>query len=300
MTMQVTFWGTRGGVPVSGPGYAKHGGSTTCFEIQLPPSDEDRPDRLIIDCGTGLVELGHRRETAGAIDNALFLQTHMHWDHVQGFPFFTPFFDADASFEFWGVDRGGRSLAEVYAQQMTEPTFPVSIDAIEADLEFISIDEEGVADLGDVRIQWTEVKHPAGSSAFRIEDGENVFVFSGDVEVRKGCFETLIELAEDADVFAMDAQYFPEEYPGRQGFGHSTFTDAVKVAREAGVDRLFLSHHDPRHDDNRLDRKAAMARELAEGEVDVQNARDGLSVAVCGKREDVRHTKERDEEPARR
>ena len=280
MTMEVTFWGTRGSIPVSGEQFARHGGSTTCLEIQLPATDADRPDRLLIDCGTGIVDLGHVR--GEEIDDALVLQTHMHWDHVQGFPFFSSFYNPEANFEFWGVDRGGCTLEEVYSDQMTEPTFPIGIETVPANLSFDSIDEQGGVELGDVAIQWTEMQHPSGSSAYRIETDAGVFVFSGDVEVELGCRQQLADFARGADVFLMDAQYFPDEYPSREGFGHSTYEHAVEVATEADVDELYLTHHDPSHDDDRLAKKASLAREHSDGGFSVANARHRLTVQVGG------------------
>ncbi len=279
MTMEVTFWGSRGGVPVSGEGFARHGGATTCFEIAFPgEAHPERPERILIDCGTGLVQFGQQFD--GAFRDGLFLQTHMHWDHIQGFPFFDHFFDPEASFEFWGVDRDGCSIREIYSRQMQQPTFPVQLDILAAEVNFERLPENGEAQVGDVTIAWTEMAHPSGSTAYRIERDGAVFVFSGDVEVQRGCRDRLVEFARGADVFVMDAQYFPEEYDAHEGFGHSTFEDAVGVAEQAGVDSLYLTHHDASHDDDRLDAKAERARELVDG-LPVENARERLTVQVA-------------------
>ena len=208
------------------------------------------------------------------------LQTHMHWDHVQGFPFFGPFYNPAASVEFWGVDRNGASLAEVYNGQMTQPTFPVGMEVQAADVDFESLPERGERQLGDVVLRWDEQCHPSGSTAYRIEQDGRVFVFSGDVEVRHGGREALEGLAEGADVLVMDAQYFPDEYEKYEGFGHSTCLDAVDVAENCGVDRLYLTHHDPSHDDERLAEKPEIAREATNGGLEVDNARDDLTISL--------------------
>ncbi len=276
--MQVTFWGTRGGVPVSGDEFARHGGATTCFEIAFASEHPERPERIVIDCGTGLVQLGHHAEKR--LRHGLFLQTHMHWDHIQGFPFFNQFYDPEASFEFWGVERDGHSIREVYASQMNQPTFPVQLDAIAAEIGFETLEPTGEARLGDVLVEWTEMAHPSGSTAYRIEHDGGVFVFSGDVEVQRGCRERLVEFARGADVFVMDAQYFLDEYEARRGFGHSTYEDAVEVAQRAEVGAVYMTHHDAGHDDARLDAKVERARDFAAGSVPVANARDQLSVEI--------------------
>jgi len=279
MTMEITFWGTRGGVPVSGPDFLEHGGRTTCLEIAFSEAHPRRPDRIVIDCGTGAVRFGQQR-SAEETSELLMLQTHMHWDHLQGFPFFKPFYNPETSVQFWGVDRAGKTLAEVYDGQMAQPTFPVGMEVLAADLNFESLSESGERLLGDVVLRWEEQCHPLGSTAYRIEQDGQVFVFSGDVEVRQGGRASLEGLADGADVLVMDAQYFPDEYDQYEGFGHSTCLDAVDIAENCGVDRLFLTHHDPSHDDERLATKPEIARRAASTDLEIDNARDDLTIMV--------------------
>ena len=277
--LKTICWGTRGSIPVSGPSYSQHGGSTTCLEIQLIGATGPTPSRVIIDCGTGLASLA--RAAGASCRRALFLQTHCHWDHIQGFPFFSPLFNPLAHFDFWSVRREGKSLKEVIEAQMSKPFFPVALDDLPAKLNFEEIPAVGTRQLGDLKISWMEVCHPSGASAYRIDYRDRSVVFSGDVEVRKGSRAALVELAGGADLFIMDAQYLPEEYANREGFGHSTPVDAVEVATEAGARRLLMTHHDPSHGDERLAQKLTIARRRAFGlnsPLQVDNARDGMEV----------------------
>jgi phosphoribosyl 1,2-cyclic phosphodiesterase len=244
-TMTVTCWGTRGSIPVSGPQFVRHGGATTCVEVTCGAQ------RFIIDCGSGLAELGRTR--GFALKDAIILQTHMHWDHVQGFPFFTPLFNKDARFELWAVDRGDKPLEQILREQMTAPTFPISLDMIPAALDFVRIDFNGAS-----------------------------VMFTGDAEVQLGGREALLELARGVDVLIMDAQYMPHEYEARRGWGHSTPLDAVSLARDANVAHLLLTHHDPAHDDLRLADKLTLAREAAGGHLVVDNAYDRLCLQPGG------------------
>lgn len=262
---------------MSGPHVAKYGGATTHLELDL--GDEIPYDRILIDCGTGIVGMG--QECGEDLGEALVLQTHMHWDHIQGFPFFEPFFDPSASFDFLGVDRDGESVEEIYASQMRKPTFPVTMEVLRADIDFECIPERGEREIGNATVSWTELEHPSGSSAFRIECGGEVFVFSGDVEVRRGSAQNLVEFAAGADTFVMDAQYLPEEYEDHEGFGHSTCLDAVRVAERAGVDAVYFTHHDPAHDDAALDSKLRIAREAAGDDLSVDNAADRQHIPVA-------------------
>lgn len=280
--LKVICWGSRGSIPVNGPQFARHGGSTTCLELRPQRSGDDTPPRIIIDCGTGLASLGHQGEAP--CREALVLQTHVHWDHIQGFPFFGPLFDGGARFELWSVDREHRSLQDVLGDQMKGPCFPVRLADLPADLSFGRLSPAGRREVGEVQIRWAEMCHPSGSTAFRVDYRSVSAVFSGDVEVRMGGRDELIELSDGADLLIMDAQYFDEEYDQRRGFGHSTPEDAVEVALEAGVKRLWLTHHDPTHGDRRLDEKLAIARgharQLGASELRIENARDGLEIGL--------------------
>ena len=275
--MDITFWGTRGSVPVSGAQHARHGGATTCIDIEL---DDERVgyDRIIIDCGTGVVDLG--RSIVPTLARALVVQTHRHCDHVQGFPFFAPLFSGSARLDFWSVDRGERSLRAVLDDQMSQPTFPIGLSDLPASLCFDELPADGARTVGPLEIAWSEMSHPSGSTAWRLDHAGSSVVFSGDVEVEDGSGDALAELAEGADVLIMDAQYTDDEYAQRRGWGHSTARQAVDVALDAGVGHLLLTHHDPSHDDAALDAKQNRARRYADGRLIVDNAHDRLQITV--------------------
>ena len=279
---RVTIWGSRGGIPVSGSRFARYGGATTCLEIEYFTSESQTQceQRILIDCGSGLGELGKVWGDRRA--EALILQTHYHWDHIQGFPFFGHFYNPSASFEFWGVTRDGMTIKSAFSNQMVRPYFPITLDFMPANLEFRTIEKISRQKYGALTIEWTELIHPSGSTAFRVSDGKSSVVFSGDVEVKMGCRERLLEFARGADLMVMDAQYFPEEYASRQGFGHSTVDDAVGIAREGGIGQLVLTHHDGTHNDGKLDSKQSLARQLAAEDVNVHNAFDGMQLTTGG------------------
>ena len=272
--MQVTCWGTRGSFPVSGERFVRHGGATTCLEVRAGE------ERVVIDCGTGLVRFG-QRGTLGSAPITIY-QTHMHWDHVQGFPFFAPLFDPSCSITLCAVNREQQTMRDVLAAQMSRPTFPVGLDALNASLSFEELEPRGERAQGALRISWQEMAHPGGSTAYRFDFQDHAVVFSGDVEIQEaGCRNELIEFAQGSDLVLIDAQYFPEEYAARRGFGHSTPLDAVEVALAAGAKSLLLTHHDPTHDDEALGRKLELARRHAGSRpLSVDNAYDGLIVEV--------------------
>lgn len=278
--LKLTLWGTRGSTPVSGPAFQRYGGATTCLELVPLNGSPNTPSRLLIDCGSGLGNLARR--TSDPFDDTVVLQTHFHWDHIQGFPLFSPLFSPTSHLRLFGVRRDGKSLRDVLTSQMARPLFPVQLSDLPATLEFEDLAESGRLRMGDLEIQWTELCHPSGSTGYRITCGEATVAFSGDTEVQMDRRRELVDLARGADLLIMDAQYFPDDYPSRRGFGHSTPLDAVEVARQAGVRRLLLTHHDPAHDDDALDRKLALARNAAGEDLEVDNGRDGLGVQIGG------------------
>jgi len=278
--LSVTTWGTRGSVPVSGGGVARYGGATTCLEVVCGSGEvEGGGHRIVIDAGTGLVALGRRWGSRG--QRALWLQTHFHWDHVQGVPFFGPFYDPSASFECWSVPRDGRRFAEFLDAHMAPPSFPIRPTDLPCALAFQDLPRQGRRRLGGLDVSWIDTSHPSGASCFRLDYRGASVVFTSDVEVRRGGFEALVAHARGADLLIMDAQYTEAEYARCAGFGHSTVEDAVQVALAAGVGELVLTHHDPAHDDGRIDAKQTLARRLARGALRVSCAWDGAHFEVC-------------------
>lgn len=288
--LRLKIWGSRGGVPMSGARVARHGGATTCLEIERLDPRGEVDQRVIIDCGTGLVDLGHSWGERGL--DTLLLQTHFHWDHLDGFPFFAPFYNPGARFEIWATPRDGMTMRRVVDDRLSGPSFPIDLGYLPAKLVFRDIVEHGRHTVGRLEIAWTEMVHPSGSTAWRItdlSDGASL-VFTGDVEVRHGCRDALVAFSAGADLVVMDAQYTVAEYPQREGFGHSTTADAVGVAADAGVGRLVLTHHDAAHDDVTLDAKLTEAREIAvrnEVSMQIDNAFDGMVATVSPARVDA-------------
>lgn len=255
--MQVRFWGVRGSIPVAGPHTLRTGGNTSCIEVVHDGH------RLVIDGGTGLRELGDSLGFQPVELTVLF--THTHWDHIQGVPFFTPAYHAGSRLTFAGPTRDAGTLKDALCTQMRPPTFPIQLEDLAARIDFLAIDEDQEIEVGPFRVRSVELFHPDGVRAYRIEAGGKVFVHATDVEHGDTLDSRLIQFSEGADLLAHDAQYTREEYlgqggPSRRGWGHATWRDATDVARAAGVKRLALFHHDPRRNDDGVDRIEADAR----------------------------------------
>ncbi len=240
--MKVTFWGVRGSSPISSPDTVQTGGNTSCVLVEL---EDGTP--LILDAGTGLGRLGEfwkARQT-----HFHLLLSHVHWDHIQGFPFFGPAYDEKNTLSIYGPSNTTMPLKDVLAHQMKPPYFPVGLDTLKASLSFRELGEE-TFQIGTATITTMAFNHPGGVLAFRIQESTQCFVFATDMEYPHDAIpEHLIRFAQDADVLVFDAQYTPEELAKKTGWGHSTHLTAAHLAKKSGVKKVMLYHHDPSHND---------------------------------------------------
>jgi CheY-like chemotaxis protein/phosphoribosyl 1,2-cyclic phosphodiesterase len=274
--MTARFWGTRGSIATPGAGTVRFGGNTSCVEAVT-----DSGKRFVFDCGTGARALGANLAATAAKPIGLnVLLGHTHWDHIQGFPFFAPLFIPGTRVDMYAPQGGGRSLATVLAGQMEFTYFPVELGQLAATIAYHDL-PEGVHDIDGIPVKSQYLNHPATTLGYRIEaDGVSVAYicdhepFSPDLwrpDCKPGRIQSFLhagdrrhaEFLAGADLVIHDAQYTPEEYPGKKNWGHSTYEYVVEVAATAGVKSLALTHHDPLHDDEFLDRLQDRARNFA-------------------------------------
>ena len=279
MSLTVRFWGVRGSVPAPGPHTASVGGNTSCVEIRLGDGDET----IVLDAGTGLRGLGSRMMASGRPVTASLLFSHVHWDHIQGFPFFTPVFRPGTELTLHGCPEEG-TLEQAMRRQMVHPSFPVELDALPSRLRYGAFEMERPFRVGSALVRAARLNHPNGVCAYRVEAGGRAVVYATDTEHHPDRIDrNLVALAEDADVLIYDAQYTPEEYsgvigPSRAGWGHSTWVEGVRLARAAGVGSLVLFHHDPSHDDAAVAAIERAAQTVLPGTV---AAREGLTIHLA-------------------
>ncbi|MFQ3678949.1 MAG: MBL fold metallo-hydrolase [Pseudanabaenaceae cyanobacterium] len=253
----VRFWGVRGSIPTPGRSTVRYGGNTPCVEMCCGTH------RLVFDGGTGIRLLGQQLIQELPVEAHIFF-THSHWDHIQGFPFFTPAFIRGNTFHIYGkVAPNGASIRERLEDQMLHPNFPVPLRIMGATLIFHDLEPDAQLQIGDrVTIETGMLNHPGEATGYRVTFGGKTVVYATDTEHYPDRLdESLLHLARQADVLILDATYTDEEYwsptSSKVGWGHSTWQEAVKLAKAAGVKFLVIFHHDPVHDDDFLDRVGA-------------------------------------------
>jgi len=256
--VNVKFWGTRGTRPTPGRRTLRYGGNTTCVEVRSRSGD-----LLIIDSGSGIAEFGSTLNP-GALE-ATLLVTHTHWDHIQGFPFFAPAYVPGTRLTVVGPAGSIKSLQAAFADQMDPAYFPLRLDQVPAELEFIEKSAGDTFEAAGMKVTACELNHPIVTHGYRIEDDGAVFVFATDNELvtleetgpagelLRLSRKSLVDWCAGADLLGHDAQFSVEEYQAHVGWGHSTFDDALLLAQEAGASQLAFVHHDPGHSDADID-----------------------------------------------
>jgi phosphoribosyl 1,2-cyclic phosphodiesterase len=273
--MRIKFWGVRGSIASPGPDTAQVGGNTSCVEVVCGGT------RLVLDAGTGIRRLGDALLAQGPVEAAILL-SHLHWDHIQGLPFFVPAYLPSTKLQIVGSGGGAATLGGVLAGQMTAPVFPVRLDELGADLRLREVRGGDAFDVGEAHVRVAKLNHPGGVLAYRIEHEGRSVVYATDTEHYACVDPTLRALAQGADVLLYDSQYTPEEYRGdggrsRVGWGHSTYVAGAELARAAGVGRYVLFHHDPQRTDAGVTDLERRAKDLFPSST---AAREGMEIAL--------------------
>lgn len=232
----------------------QYGGNTTCVQVEVSGSDE----LLIFDCGTGVRNLGNElMRTQAHLRGRIFI-THPHWDHLQGFPFFKPFYDGSSWFRIYMPPQGDIGCKEILQGHMSNTFFPVSIDMLEADLDCETF-QPGKKIFENYTVDYIWATHTVPTAIYKISIEGKSIVFApdnelmkDDGEITKKFKEEFTSFIEGTDLLIHDSQFSRQDYEQKVGWGHSAWEDVVDIAAKANVKRLSLTHHDPDNDDEML------------------------------------------------
>ncbi len=245
--MKVTFWGVRGSVPTPNLKMMKVGGNTSCVEVETTHGS------IIFDMGTGIVPLGKKlmkKVKSGELKDIYIILSHTHWDHIQGFPFFEPIYVEKCNIHIFAPVKPGRKLDDVMALQMQYDFFPIKFSHLPAKVDFYEINEGFHSIMPGLKIFAEKHIHPGIAYGYRLTCDDKSLVYCTDIEHFKNVIDKrLIEFAEGADLLIHDAQYKEEEITYRLGWGHSTWNQAIEVAKLSKSKSLAFFHLDPERTD---------------------------------------------------
>jgi len=289
--VQVTFHGVRGSTPCCGDHLARYGGNTSCVAVE---AEGQAP--ILFDLGTGLRRYGLALMEEGRTGfRGSVLLSHLHWDHVQGLPFFVPLHCPDALVDVYGPRQADGPLGEVFGDMMRPPYFPIRPDELGGTLAFHDVDEDHFP-VGTAKVRSRWIRHVGPTLGYRLDwngvaiaylsdHGQGCAGLHGASDRRTDDFipDEVLELCDGVNLLIHDAQHTPVEFEQKRHWGHCTVDYALHVAKEAGVQCLSLFHHDPSHSDDMLDRLVRDARDLAaqRGVPEVIAASEGLRLELA-------------------
>jgi phosphoribosyl 1,2-cyclic phosphodiesterase len=269
----------RGSIPTPGPTTVRYGGNTSCVEVRAGG------EIILLDAGTGLRALGRSllSEFKDQPLNLTMLLTHTHWDHIQGLPFFGPIYDSRCRLRILGCEGTRKGLVNALTGQMESTYFPVPFNKLPSNIEIEELKDFNF-NIGPVCVRAMRANHPGLCVGYRLFSPNSLIAFFPDTEPRTGGKDReMIEFLRDVDLLILDSQYDSKEYQEHVGWGHGCVDDSVALALQAGVKQLSLFHHDPDHDDKRIDGLVKHARQLVakrRAKLHVDAACEGMTIKL--------------------
>jgi phosphoribosyl 1,2-cyclic phosphodiesterase len=293
--MKIKFWGVRGSIPSPGPKTQRYGGNTTCIEVRT-----DDNELIILDGGTGIFTFAQELLKELPVTAHIF-NTHSHWDHIQGLPFFIPIFIPGNTIHLYGAfdPISGAGPERIMNIQMQYSYFPVREAEMRSRIHYVTVMPHELVKIGNTNITPTLLNHPVVNLGYRIDcNGKSIF-FTGDHEPHYNIYEpgedsyadyqalieeqkaSILQAMKGVDILIADSSYTEAEYPSKKGWGHGTFDSCIEMAKSAGAKILYCTHHEPTRSDDDLEKvfAEAVARNDCTG-LDVRLAREGDEVTI--------------------
>lgn len=260
--MLIKFYGVRGSIASPGASTVRYGGNTSCVSVRT-----DDGTLFVMDAGTGIRQLGDELSKERSTDEIYLFFSHYHWDHIQGFPFFSPVYQPEQTIHLLAAHMPPDQTHSVLTQ-MTDPHFPVPSDRLEAKVDVLTQDN-GSLTIANTRVTTRVLNHPGGGSAYRLDMPEGSMAYVTDNELfppneMNTSYQEWLEFLQGVDYLIHDAMYLDNELEKIHGWGHSLISQTLQLAGEANVSNLILFHHDPSRTDDQLDQILQQSRSWME------------------------------------
>lgn len=263
--VDMTFWGVRGTLPVSGGKSLRYGGNTSCMTLEFPTHQ-----LFVFDAGSGIKNLSDHlvKQKRSRIEAKIFL-SHPHWDHINALPFFVPLYLPGNDFEILGARHGDTTMRLIISAQMDGVYFPITFQEFGARVYFHDLDEEELS-FGRIRVRTMLLSHPGRCLGYRVDYNgrsicyitDNELFLEGNPHHNPHYVAKLTKFIEGTDALITDCTYTDQEYASKVGWGHSCISEVVKLAHGAKVGNLYLFHHDPDQSDTAIDNKLEIAERM--------------------------------------
>lgn len=289
--MEVTFWGTRGSIPVPGKEFTKYGGNTPCLELRT-----EAGETIIIDAGSGIRELGNKILDSGKPGKYSILMSHTHWDHIQGIPFFKPFYIKGFEFDIFFPKSDEQSAADMIDVQMQPLYFPVSKEVFGSKINYLNFAGTEKFNFTGVEVSIAKVHHSKNTQSYKFTENGRSLVYMTDNEIMYSAADhdpepdiiyknnkELIDFCKDTDFLIHDSMYFFNDFKNKIGWGHSNNKSLAIFASLANVKNLLLFHYDPDHNDATVDRLASETVDflkLYSGNINCIASQEGMTVKI--------------------
>ncbi len=279
--IHVDFWGVRGSVPSPGPTTTRYGGNTSCVSITVDNKI------LILDAGTGIRNLGGA--IIGQPELEIFVVvTHSHWDHIQGFPFFTPIYQPDRPVHMFPTLHKKNVVLSSLIDQMDGAHFPITPDQVPSNFNFVTEKPLEFLENNGFHMELVPMNHPGKAFGYKIKIDDKIICYFTDNEIdppyeKSIELDVLTEKCRNADILIHDAQYIEADMPLKHGWGHSLISQVTKLGESAEVKNLVYYHHDPERSDDDIDAELEIAsKTLKENGSSVRPyfAYEGLNLSI--------------------